>query len=176
MKQKHRLKYRQQFALACPGFFFTLSFWSLGLLIGTSIYFLINNPSSIQSIFVTNLVSSIPITSLDIYDTPQCPSGSRLLFSFNLPGIAETTCFRSLDDSPYIQIGTGWWRCKSGLFRGFQAFENTLTSTIWNIGQKFICVNDIELSIDHFDYISQEAINTPQQSPDSNVNILHQFS
>ena len=155
MGKKHNLKYRQTFALACPGIFFTLSFWSLGLLLGTSIYFLISGPSSSQSTFISNLVKSIPLSSMNAYDSPQCPEGSRLLFTFNLPGISDKSCFRSIDYSPYIEISTSWWKCESGLFTGFQGFQNTSTSTIWNLGKKFICVKDVDINIEDFEYVEK---------------------
>jgi hypothetical protein len=157
MKGKHKLNLRKTFALACPGVFFTLSFWSLGLLFGTAIYYLISGPSAFQSTFVTNLVNRIPFTSVEIVDTPQCPDGSRLLFTFNLPGVSSNSCYRNIPQAPYIEIGSGWWKCNSGLYSGFQYFDQTNSSKIWNLGQKFACVKDIDISVDDFEYESQKS-------------------
>ena len=152
MKNEDLLKSRRTFAIACPGIFFTLAFWSLALILGTGIYFLVSEPSKTISDSITTLISLTPFKSVVVQDTPQCSDGFRLLFTFDLPGLSESSCYRELTESPYIDIGAGWWKCKSGLFGKYIPFESTQTSSIWNLGEKFICVEEMILPIDDFYY------------------------
>lgn len=156
MNKEELLKSRRTFALSCPAIFFTLAFWSLGLLLGTAAYFLVTRPSHSLSASVKHLISLTPVASVSVQDSPSCPQGSRLLFSLDLPGFSDASCYRELDEAPYIEIGTGWWKCNSGLFGAFTYFESTQTSSVWNLGAKFVCVEEFVIPIDDF-YYSAEA-------------------
>lgn len=153
MKKHRHLSTRRTFALACPAFFFTMAFWVLGLLFGTSFYFMLSVPPSSTSNSITPLILHIPFDSVSVQDSPKCPSGSRLLFSHILPGVESDTCYRVLDEEPYLEIGAGFWKCKSGLFSGFEDLKDSETSALWNIGEKFVCVEDAAISIEDFEYV-----------------------
>ena len=153
MNKEHHLKVRRQFALACPGLFFTLTFWGLSLLMGTTTYFLVSESSQTSSGFLSHILSAIPFSAISIQSSPNCPENSRLLFSWSLAGISESSCFRALEISPYIEVATGWWKCKSGLYSGFEMMQETQSTTAWNLGQKFVCVEKADFEVDSFEYI-----------------------
>jgi hypothetical protein len=171
MKKHWPLSTRRTFALACPAFFFTMAFWAFSLLFGTSFYFMLSVPSASTSQSIVPLLSHIPFDSISIQDSPKCPSKSRLLFSHTLPGVTSGSCYRLLDQAPYLEIGTGFWKCRSGLFSGFQELKDSETSTLWNIGQKFVCVQDVAISIEDFEYVFDSPSSTKTTS--SKVWIFH---
>lgn len=152
MKNEQRLKSRRSFALACPGIFFTLAFWSLGLLLGTATYFVVQVPSSDESEVVKHIISRVPVTSLSVQKSPHCPEGSRLLFSLTVPGVPSSSCFRPLADAPFVEVASGWWKCKSGLFSDFQNFEESRTSVMWNLGDAFVCAKQAAFALEDFVY------------------------
>ena len=152
MKKKTHLSSRRTYALACPAFFFTLSFWSLTFLLSTSIYFFTQHPSAEITTHIPHLISRVPFTTPSIQDTPQCPENTRLLFSFNLPAVSASTCFRSSSDTSSIEVSSSWWKCHSGLYRNYAPFEQTSASMLWNIGSKFLCVRDLETPLGDFEY------------------------
>ena len=154
MKKQARLKYPRHFGLACPGIFFTLTFWGLSLLMGTATYFLVSESSSLNTSFLSILMTSLPFSTVNIQTSPNCPNTSRLLFSWSVPGILNS-CYRNFSESPYVETGNGWWKCKSGLYTDFKMFNDSKTSIIWNLGEKFICIEEIQLGIDDFEYIEQ---------------------
>ena len=153
MNKEHHLKLRRHFALACPGLFFTLTFWSLSLLMGTATYFLVSESYQISSGLLSHLISSLPFSSISVESSPKCPDNSHLLFSWEIPGVSESSCHRSLSTSPYIEVANGWWKCKSGLYSGFQMLDQTNSTIAWNLGQKFVCVEKVDLDFQDFEYV-----------------------
>lgn len=176
MNKEGLLKSRRAFALSCPAIFFTLAFWSLGLLLGTGAYFLVSSPSHAVSNSIKHLISLTPVTSLSVQDTPNCPQGSRLLFRSDLPGLSDSSCYKELSESPYIDFGTGWWKCKSGLFGTYTLFEPTQTSSVWNLGEKFVCAEEMVVSMGDFYYANQPtSAGLEKSSSGPRVEVFHIF-
>lgn len=153
MKKENRLHRRRNFALNYPACFFSLTCYaSLCLLITSFLLYLNQIPESHASL-VHRLISLPPISSVSLSTSATCPSDSRLIFNYKLPGFQSSSCYRESSDNQTMEIESGWFRCGSAFFSSYKEFLGSYSQRAFNIGDKFLCGGNYEVDWDAFEYV-----------------------
>lgn len=157
MKKEHLLHSKRFFALHHTSYFFTVGFYSCILLISLCLIILSNRISTLHQQDIYNLISLSPLNSLSFSSTVKCPDSNRLIFSYKMPGFSKYSCYKPDDSLPNsLELGSGWFKCKSLFFKSFKLFEETTTKNIYNLGSEYICGGSEDLDINDFEYIPKD--------------------
>lgn len=143
---------RRDYALGWQSFFFSYTFWVLALLIAFSSIGLHKSVGGQQEERVKQLIEGTAYSELRTESEPNCGTSGRLVFEYNILGVAKKSCYRKGDDG-LLRLYNGFFKCSKTLFPSRTQMEPSDKGRAYQIGGRYICGDQYDLDLDNFEFV-----------------------